>query len=338
MPTARDVIELAAKEAGVLGVGQTLLAEDTNDILIYLKQMVAQFQRKRWLVPSLIDISTLGNGLISNPIGSGQYWNIPRPDKIQGGYIVQQNTGTTPVSLPLWPIFSYEDYIQLAIKNLNSLPDHFFYDGAYPVGNVFIWPIPTSQYEIHLLVKAQLGLSTTITTGKILNGGIAYLPGIYNNVPLVPVAPGNPTAQFQSYGTGALATITVSNSILHPGTVTQVAIQNGGEDFKVNDLLTASDADLGGIGGSGFQYVVTGTQSNLDSDMNFTPESEEAIRYNLALRICSAYQIEAQDSTIKFARSALNTLRQANIQVPSLIMPPTLRTGKAFNIYNADGY
>lgn len=334
MPKARDVIELAAKESGILGVGQTLLSEDTNDILIYLKRMVAQFQRKRWLVPSLIDISTLGNGLISNTIGDGQYWNIPRPDKIQGGYIVQQNTGTTPISLPLWPIFSYEDYILTTIKNLNSLPDHFFYDGAYPVGNVFIWPIPTSQYEIHLLVKAQLGLSTTITSGEILNNGqgTGYAVGVYPNIPLVPVAPGNPTRQFQSYGTGATATITVIG-VSATTIISSVAIQNGGEDFKVNDLLTGVVP-----GGNGFTYVVTGTQSNLDSDMDFTPESEEAIHYNLALRICSAYQIEAQDSTKALARSALNTLRQANIQVPKLIMPPGLRTGRAFNLFNADGY
>ena len=128
MPTARDILTLAFKEAGVLGVGQTLLAEDANDGMIYLKRMVAQWQRKRWLVPSLTDISTLGNGLISNPIGNGQYWNVNRPDKIQGGYIVQLNTGSTPVSLPLYPIFSYEDYIRITIKNLNSLPDHLFYD------------------------------------------------------------------------------------------------------------------------------------------------------------------------------------------------------------------
>src|SRR5665213_91297 len=101
-PTARDVISLAYKEAGILAVGQTLLAEDVNDGLIYLRQMVAQWQRKRWLVPSLIDISTVGNGLISNPIGNGQFWNIPRPDKIQGGYVIQLNTGSTPVSLPLY--------------------------------------------------------------------------------------------------------------------------------------------------------------------------------------------------------------------------------------------
>jgi hypothetical protein len=314
-----------------LGVGQTLLAEDTSDIFILLKRMVAQYQRKRWLVPSLVDISTVGNNAVSNPIGSGQFWNIPRPDKIQGGYVVQLNTGSTPISLPLYPIFSYEDYIQLAVKQLNTLPDHFFYDAKYPVGNVFIWPIPNATWEVHLLLKSQLGLATTMTSGNILSPGQLYTNGVYNNVPLVPVTPGNPTAQFQSFGTGALATVTVAG-----GVVTTVVIQNGGEDFNVNDLLTAAAASIGGTG-NGFTYVVTGTTANLDSDMDFTPESEEAIHYNLARRICSAYQIECQDETKRLARSALNTLRQANIQVPKLIMPPTLRQGKSFNIYNADG-
>lgn len=333
MTTARDIIELAAKEAGILGVGQTLLAEDTNDIFVLLKRMVAQYQRKRWLVPSLVDISTVGNGNISNPIGSGQFWNIPRPDKVQGGYIVQLNTGSTPISLPLTPIFSYEDYIQIAVKQLATLPTHFFYDAKYPVGNVFLWPIPNSTWECHLLLKAQLGLATTIISGKIFNAGAAYTNGVYNNVPLVPVTPGNPTQQFQSFGTGCLATITVAGGI-----VTTVVIQNGGEDFNVNDILTAASAAPFSTTGNGFTYIVTGTTSNLDSDIDFTPESEEAIHYNLARRICSAYQIECQDETKRLAVSALNTLRQANIQVPRLIMPPTLRTGKAFNIYNADGY
>ena len=167
-----------------------------------------------------------------------------------------------------------------------------------------------------------------LLAGKIFAPGAGYTNGLYNVTPLVPIAPGNPTSQFQSYGTGATANITVAGNV-----VTSVVIQNGGEDFKVNDILSATLP-----GGNGFTYVVTDTQTNLDSDMDFTPESEEAIHYNLALRICSAYQIEAQASTVSLAKSALNTLRQANIQVPKLNMPPTLRQGKAFNIYNADGY
>ena len=330
MPTARDIIVLGMKEAGILGVGQTLLSEDVNDGFILLKRMVAQWQRKRWLVPSLKDIAMLGNGNVSNPIGPGQYWNVARPDKIQGGYVIQQNTGSTPVSLPLYPIFAYEDYIRISVKNLNSLPDHFFYDNAYPVGNVFIWPIPTSTYQIHLLLKAQLGFSTTIASGLISAVGAAYVNGVYNNVPLAPLNPGS--LYGQSSGTGATANITVAG-----GAVTGVVIQNGGEDFNVGDILTASNTYLGNAG-AGFNYTVTGTTDNLNSDIDMPPEYEEALHYNLALRICSMYQIQAQDETKFLARSALNTLRMANTQVPELRMPPTLRRGKSFNIFNADGF
>ena len=336
--TARDIITLASKEAGILGVGQTLLAEDTNDTFILLKRMIAQWQRRRWLVPSLIDVSMNGNGNVSNQIGNNQFWNVPRPDKIQGGYIIQLNTGSTPVSLPLYPVFSYEDYIQITVKNLNSLPTHFFYDAKYPVGNVFIWPVPTSTYEMHLLIKSQLGLATTINTvaangadgGSITNPGEGYTNGVYNVVPLVPVNYG--TLQGQSVGTGATANITVAG-----GVVTSCVLDNGGESFNTGDILTSPNTYIGGTG-AGFTYTVNNTTANLDSTIDMPPEYEEPLHYNLALRICSMYQIQATDDTKKLAKAGLNTIRMANTQVPQLLMPPTLRRGKAFNIYNADGF
>src|SRR4051812_45799327 len=123
MSTARDFITLAFKEAGVLGVGQTLLSEDVDDGLTYLKRMMSVWQKKRWLVPMLYDLAMPGNNLKSNKIGPGQYWNAPRPDKIQSAYIIQLNTGsTTPVSLPCKIIPSYEDYARIVVKDLNSLP------------------------------------------------------------------------------------------------------------------------------------------------------------------------------------------------------------------------
>src|ERR1700749_2369008 len=86
MPTARDFITMAMKEAGVLGVGQSLLSEDVNDGFILLNRMLAQWQKRRWLVPNLYEVSALGNGQKSNLIGPGQYYNTLRPDKIQAAY------------------------------------------------------------------------------------------------------------------------------------------------------------------------------------------------------------------------------------------------------------
>src|SRR3954471_18412198 len=106
--TARDIISLSFKEAGVLGVGQTLLSEDINDGLTYLRRMLSLWQRRRWLVPMLYDLSVVGNSEKSNKIGPGQYWNAPRPDRIAAAYIVQRNTGSTPVSIGCGILYSYE--------------------------------------------------------------------------------------------------------------------------------------------------------------------------------------------------------------------------------------
>src|SRR5512135_328839 len=111
MTTCRDICTMALKEAGVLGVGQTALAEDINDTFTLLSRMMGQWQNRRWFVPGLTDVSAIGNSLRSNKIGPGQYYNAIRPDKIQAAYFIQLNTGSSlTVSYPLKQIFSYENY------------------------------------------------------------------------------------------------------------------------------------------------------------------------------------------------------------------------------------
>lgn len=310
------------KQAGVLGVGQTLLSEDVNDGFTILKDMIAQWQKSRWLVPSLYDISTVGNNEISNLIGDGQFWNTPRPDKIQAGYVVQLNTsGSNPVSLPLYPIFSYEDYARITVKNLGTVPRYYFYDGAFPFGNLFVWPIPDNTWSIHLIIKSQLGFATTIESGDIFNPGTLYTNGVYVAVPLT-----------GGSGISATADITVAGNV-----VTDVDIQNGGQGYKVNDTLSVDAADIGGTG-SGFEWTVNVLESNLDSIMELPPEYFKAIRYNLAMEYADMYQLEVSQTTARQAKASLNTIRKANTQVPAMQMPPNLRRGVAFNIWNADGY
>src|ERR1019366_5207944 len=122
-----------------------------------------------------------------------------------------------------------------------------FYDGRWPLGNIFFWPIPNSTYECHLLIQQQLGWPIAVTNP--------------------------PTA-----GTG------------------------------------------------------------LDTVFTLPEEYQEALFYNLSLRISAMYQFPASAETKMFAKTSLNTIRTDNTQVPKLVMPAGLRRGKAFNIFNADGY
>ena len=237
--TARDLVTLALKEAGVLGVGQTALAEDISDGFTLLRRMLAQWQKKRWLIPMLIDVKADGNDLVSNPIGVGEYWNTPRPDKLQAAYFVLKDSEPNPVSYPLALIWSYEDYSKIALKELDSFPRGVFYDGAFPTGNIFVWPIPSDRYEIHLIIKGQLGFPD---------------------------------------------------------------------------------------------------DTGLDSEFELPPEYEEAIHYNLCIRLCSMYQYPVNPVQAGLAKLALNTIKVANAQIPTLDMPRSLRFGRGGgpNIFTVD--
>ncbi len=324
MTTARDLVTLALKECGVLGVGQDPLAQDINDSFTLLTRMMAQWQRRRWLVPGLTKVSMPGNGLISNLIGPGQYYNAIRPDKVQAAYFIQNNVGGgSPVSYPLRPIFSYEDYARIVLKELNTWPVAYFYDGAFPYGNVYIWPIPSSSYTIHLILKMPIGFNTSISEGEITDAGALYTDGVY---PVIDLTGGKEGAS------GATANITVAG-----GVVTVCEIQGGGNGYALNDVLSAAAADIGGTG-SGFEFKVTGVTSSLDSEFDMPPEYEEAIHYNLAIRLCSMYQRPVKPSTGALAKVSLQTIRTANIQIPTMVMPPALNRGPAFSIYNPDGW
>jgi len=326
MATARDFITLAMKEAGVLGVGQTLLAEDINDGFTLLNRMLAQWQKKRWLVPSLYEIAAFGNSQKSNLIGPGQYYNALRPDKIQTAYFRQLNGGGTSnqVTFPLIPIWSWEDYAKVQLKELNSWPQYFFYDAAFPYGNVYIWPIPSSSYEIHLVCKSPIGFTVQLKTGRITASGSGYIDGSYPAVPFVSLS---------GFGNGGSANVDVAG-----GVVTGIEIQDGGDGYKINDDLTLDNTFMGSVG-SGLVWNVTNVTDSLDSEFNMPEEYHEAVHYNLCIRLCSMYSAPVNPIQAALAKLALNTVKIANVQVPTLQMPSALRFGRNgnnFYIFNAD--
>jgi hypothetical protein len=156
MTTANDIIVLAMKESGVLGVGQTASAEDLSDNLKRLNFMLAQWARKRWLVWHLIATSVTSTGAQSYTVGPGQDFDIVRPDRLEDAYFRQiLPSGQNQVDYPLELIEAREDYDRISLKSLKSWPTYCFYDSGFPTGSVYFWPIPAaSLYEMFIVTKA----------------------------------------------------------------------------------------------------------------------------------------------------------------------------------------
>lgn len=236
--TAGDLIALSFREAGIVGVGQVASAQDTNDAWTVLNGMIGQWNKRRWLVYHLIDTAVTGTGALNYSVGPGGDFNVVRPDKIESAFF-RQTVGTVPnqVDYPLAPIWTREEYNDISLKSLNSFPQIYFYDSGFPLGYVYIWPLPSNQYEIHLSIKDTL----------------------------------------QSF-------------------------------------------------------------SSLTTQINLPPEYFEALHYNLAVRLRPLFQLPPDRSIAQLAKLALNTIKNANAQIPPLEMPSDLIRGSNYNIYSDQQY
>jgi hypothetical protein len=165
LTTPQSLISLALRAIGVLGVGQTALAEDFSDVFDICNGMLASWNRDRWLIWHLTDNAFVSTGAQSYSVGPNGNFNIPRPDRLEAAFFRQYVTSQpNAVDYPLEILESREDYNSIALKTLQSWPQYIFYDASFsPVSNppfcgfVYPWPVPqASIYELHITLKETL--------------------------------------------------------------------------------------------------------------------------------------------------------------------------------------
>src|SRR5210317_2046408 len=96
-------------------------------------------------------------------------------------------------------------------------------------------------------INGEISLSTTVADG--FNGGSGYVDAVYSNVSLT-------HSSGTGIGTGLTASITVSSGAVTAITLS-AAQQTALEEYSIGDVLTASNADLGGSG-SGLLIPISG--------------------------------------------------------------------------------
>jgi hypothetical protein len=166
MTTVADIIDLALKDAGIIGSGQTASAEDTADAFATLNQMIAQWQIDGLMIYATAQVSFSLTGAQSYTIGSGATINTTRPKEIISAFWRDGSSDT-----PLHVLASAEDYQRIGDKSSTGTPACVFYSPSYPLGTLYVYPVGSSG-AIHLTVSQPL--SAYATTADDLG-----LPGEY---------------------------------------------------------------------------------------------------------------------------------------------------------------
>ena len=162
--TAGDIVSFALRASGVLGVGQTALAQDTADGLFLLNTLLSEWQINRWLVYDLVTASITSTGAVSYTVGpTGTFvTNAPRPDRVDAAYATLISSGADTI---LYPFQSREGYDRTLAKTTTGTPERYWYDPAFgDNGIIYFVPVPSSLWQLQINIKSSLPLAPTTDT------------------------------------------------------------------------------------------------------------------------------------------------------------------------------
>lgn len=179
LTTPLDIITLALKDAGVIGVGQTASAEDSTDAFDKLNMILSQWNHQRWMVFHLADVAFTSTGASSYTVATGGDFDTPRPDRIEDAFLRQYPTAAQPVDSFIRILESREDYNRITVKLTTGPAKYAFYDPVYPIGIIRFWPVSqATTFEHHISVKAQLteftSLAQTINLPNVYKPAMLY--------------------------------------------------------------------------------------------------------------------------------------------------------------------
>lgn len=177
--TASDLINGSFRLLGILAEGETPSDAQSSDALSALNDMIDSWSNENlMIINSVREVFPLTAGKQTYTIGTSGDFNTTRPMEIQDCMV--QLTGTTPnVELPV-QILNQDEYDAIIIKGTtSSIARKIYYDNAFPLGTIWVWPVPQDGTTNLVLVSTKplttlASLTTTIGLAPGFNRALRY--------------------------------------------------------------------------------------------------------------------------------------------------------------------
>lgn len=141
MTTARDIITSALRKIHVVGIGASLNAEEADQALDTLNNMLSSFSAEGALIftESLENFPLVGNQE-AYTVGPGLDFNTIAPLYIKAAYVRQGQTD--------YPLEEYDEseYAGISQKSVSgSVPRIYYYNANFVNPTIFLYPVPSSD-------------------------------------------------------------------------------------------------------------------------------------------------------------------------------------------------
>jgi len=196
MTTVSQVLTRAGQALGYTGRNEVLSAADANDALAAFNAMLDSWSGEGLASYANQTISApLVIGTQSYTIGSGGTINTTRPDNILQAWIRDSQNLDFPVE-----VVPQDEWNGIVMKsNTSQIPQVLFYDPQYPLGIVYVFPVPLIGYT--LMFNAIIQQSTFSSLPMSISSPPGYERAYILNLALELISVGFPCMlQDKEYG------------------------------------------------------------------------------------------------------------------------------------------
>jgi len=211
-----DICQAALKECGAVGMGQVATGEEVTDAWARLQWMLQEWGEDPFMVWASqtitiqnIDVSLLpvdtNMGTSSYPVyyfpvgpGAGAQGGFETgpdntaqtptqsisvsPRRLKAVFLRQSQGVGLPIDYPLMRMEAEEDFSRIALKGMVSFPGAFYYRPSWPLGNLFIAPLPTDRiYGLGIVMRQQMPIQF-LTTADIFEIPFLFFNAFYTNL------------------------------------------------------------------------------------------------------------------------------------------------------------
>lgn len=170
MTTANEIIKAAFRISGVTTKGESPDADETQDALASLSDLIESLSNDSLFVYATDTESfPLSGGVNTYTIGSGGDFDTVRPIDINAAY-VRQGTTDYPVQN-----ITDEQYAAITQKSTQSRPYYLNYSADFPLGSIKLYPTPSGGYTLFLVSEKPLDTLTLNQTLSMPPGWARFL-------------------------------------------------------------------------------------------------------------------------------------------------------------------
>jgi hypothetical protein len=144
---------------GVLAAGEQPAADEAQDALVTLNDMIDAWKLERLMVYAILpETFQLQAGKKSYTMGPGGDFDTARPVRIDKVNLQYTQTNPQPLSLPVH-LLNLDQYQAIIVQDTSStFPTQVYPNDDFPLRTLFFWPVP------------QIGFPVDVFTWKLING------------------------------------------------------------------------------------------------------------------------------------------------------------------------